>query len=150
MESIMSNKASAIAALHEMIHERLFGAGLWLARGEAYLALHRRLNDLGLLEADPDRPGEVRPTPLGVEMNVWVLTVLLGLWEDAEIPMMLEDYGLMSEAEVNEVSEIFIATAWQHANIIRAEDKSNDSETLLLPYVRRAFLDYFKVKATVN
>jgi hypothetical protein len=60
----------------------------------------------------------------------------------------IEARGLMTEQEVDEV---YIATAWQHAKIIGAErDNSTTSESILLPFVGRAFLEFFKQRSRVN
>jgi hypothetical protein len=104
------------------------GGGPWFAHGEVYDALHRKLCEA---------------SPLGV--NVELMMIFLGVNHDTygEIPLILESHGLMSEEEVDEIYEIYTATAWQHAEIIGAEpDNSTSSESLLLPFVRRAFVQY--------
>jgi hypothetical protein len=128
-----------IQQLRTLAHEHLFGGGPWFARGEVYDALSRKVDEMGLWEPDPD--GVMRPSPLGATVNVELMTIFLehDIW--GEVPMTLEAHGLMMEQEVDEVYEIYITTAWQHAEIIGAEPDDSNS---LLPFVRRAFLEFFK------
>ena len=126
--------------LYALARARLFGIGPWLARGETYCALQRKLEAMGLWQRDGDT---LCPTPLGAALKINLLMVFLGLWDDGEIPMVLEEHGLMSSEEVDEVYEVFVETGWQHATIIGAErDTSTDFETLLKPFARRAFIEH--------
>jgi hypothetical protein len=62
--------------------------------------------------------------------------VFAGLWDDGEIPMIFEEYGLLSEEETTEIYERF--------------EGGESSESLLLPIVRRAFFQHFRTNAIVS
>jgi hypothetical protein len=135
-----------IRQLRTLAHARLFGDGPWFAHGETYDALSRK-DEAGLYELDPDNPDFVVPSPLGREVNVRLMIIFLGLYHDTfgEIPMILEEYGLITQQEMDELyeHENYAPTVRSRAEIIGAEpDNSTTSESILLPFVRRAFLQY--------
>jgi hypothetical protein len=135
-ETIAMSKSEGVGALYTLAEQRLFGDGLWPAEGETLYALRRKIDEAKLYELIPGTNNTYRPTPLGRAVNVDLLMVFLGLWDDAEIPFVLENEGLMSEDEADDVMERY----WG----------AKDPEAILLPYVRRAFRQYFKTPATVN
>jgi hypothetical protein len=121
------NKSEIIAELENMVVARLFGGQPWLADPETCSAVHRKLIQMGLWEQDRD---QLRITPLGKELDVELFHVFLGVWHYCEVPLILEEYGLLSESE-------FYA--------ICASDA--DAESLLSGYVKRAYFDYRKRQA---
>src|SRR6516165_6341677 len=60
--------------------------------------------------------------PLGKELNVGLFQVFIGLWDEWEVPLILEEYGLLNESEFD---AIFECTSEVNA------------EGLLIGYVRR-------------
>ena len=118
------NKSEIIAELENMVVARLFGGQPWLADPETCSAVHRKLIQMGLWEQDRD---QLRITPLGKELDVELFHVFLGVRHYYEVPLILEEYGLLSESEFYTIC---------------ASDV--DAETLLSGYVKRAYFDYRK------
>jgi len=120
------NKAQIIAELEKMVVARLFGGQPWLADRETCSALHRKLIEMGLWKQVHDDPIIAwRITPLGRELDVDLFQVFMGIWSEWEVPLILEEYGLLSEAEFYTIC---------------ASDA--DAESLLSGYVKRAYFDY--------
>jgi hypothetical protein len=97
--------------------------------------VNSKLKALGLKEPVSGMPNTERATPLGRELNIDLMQVFMGMWEPYEISMILEDYGLLTEDEILEVEECLYG---------------EDPQALLLPLVRRAFLQHFQAGARVN
>jgi hypothetical protein len=123
------NKAQIIAELENMVVARLFSRELWLADCETYSAYHRKLIEMGLVEQVRDEPPTWRNTPLGNELDVDLFQVFMGLWCEWEVPLILEEYGLLTESEFDAIIEC---------------TSEADAETLLSEYVKRAYFDYRK------
>ena len=123
------NKAKIIAELENMVAARLFGRQPWLADRETYSAVNRKLIQMGLMEQVRDEPLTWQITPLGKELNVDLFQVFLGLWCEWEVPLILEEHGLLTESEFDEY----------------IESSEADAETLLGEYVKRAYFVYRKV-----
>ena len=121
------NKAKIIAELENMVVTRLFSRQPWLADRETCSAVHRKLVQMGLVEQVRVEPETWRNTPLRKELHVNLLEVLMGVWSEWEVPMILQDYHLIDESEVD---------------IIYARMDKADAETLLSGYVKRAYFDY--------
>jgi hypothetical protein len=135
-ETNKPGRSEVIQTLHALIHERLFGGGPWLTDREITTALIKKLDALGLNEPVPEMPNTQRSTVLGREVNIELMQVFMGVWCEYEIPMILEEYGLLSEEEVDEIYERF--------------EGGESSEAVLLPLVRRAFFQHFQAGARVN
>jgi hypothetical protein len=122
-----------------MIHERLFGNRQWLVNRETAWAVDKKLKELGLNEPVPGKPNTEQATPLGRELNIDLMQVFMGMWEPYEMPMILEDHGLLSDDEILEVE-------------MRLEGplEEEDFEAVLLPLVRRAFFQHFRAGARLN
>jgi hypothetical protein len=133
-EVSVMNKPEIIAELENMVAARLFSGQPWLADCETNSAYHRKLIEMGLLEQVRDEPVTWRNTPLGNELNVDLFEVFMGLWCEWEVPMILEEYGLLSESEFDAI----------------IENTSEDAETLLSGYVRRAYFDYRKAAKSLH
>jgi len=83
-----------------MVVARLFSGQPWLADPETCSAVNRKLIEMGLLKQVHDDPIIAwRITPLGRELDVELFHVFLGVWHYCEVPLILEEYGLLSEAE---------------------------------------------------
>jgi hypothetical protein len=129
-------QSEVIQTLHALIHERLFGGGPWLADREITTALIKKLDAMGLNEPVPEEPNSQRSTALGREVNIKLMEVFMGVWCEYEIPMILEEHGLLSEEETTEVYERF--------------EGGESPEAVLLPLVRRAYIQHFQAGARVN
>ena len=123
------NKAKIIAELENMVVARLFSGRPWLADWETISAYHRKLIQMGLVEQVCVEPQTWRNTPLGKELDVDLFQVFIGLWDEWEVPLILEEYGLLNESEFD---AIFECTSEANA------------EGLLIGYVRRAYFIYRK------
>ena len=111
-----------------MVVARLFGRQPWLADRETYSAVKRKLIQMGLMEQVRDEPLTWQITPLGKELNVDLFQVFLGLWCEWEVPLILEEHGLLTESEFDAF----------------CESPDGDAETL----VKRAYFVYRKRKVT--
>ena len=95
------NKAKIIADLENMVVARLFGRQPWLADRETCSALHRKLIQMGLVEVVCVEPYTYRSSTLGKKLDIDLFEVFLGLFDEWEVPMILEYYGLIDESELD-------------------------------------------------
>ena len=112
-----------------MVHSRLFGRRPWLADREACDAMGRKLRDMGLDEQVPGQPGATRSTNFGMEQHLDLMIVFMGLFDEWDLLLILEDYGLIDELERNELFE-------------RMADGA-DPEYVMRGIVRRAYFEYY-------
>jgi hypothetical protein len=120
-------KRDVVKGLHAMIATRLFSDRPWLANRESCDALDRKLLAMGVQENVTRGLGAKRNTDLGREMQMDLMMVFIGLWDEWEIPNILEEYGLIDQCETMRIYETM----------------EYDPERVLLPIVRKAFRDYF-------
>src|SRR5262249_7318388 len=78
----------------------------------------------GLEEPVPGTNDSWRNTPLGRELHLDLLRVFMGAWDEGEMPMILEEYGFISDLEVERIYDLFEA--------------GRDPEIFLKNYVRDA------------
>jgi hypothetical protein len=123
-------RSEILAEIEVMIFSRLFGRDRWLADRESAPVLSRRLEHMGLEERVPADKESWRSTPLGRELHFELLSVFLGLWDEWEIPMILEDYGLIDDFECEAIWRLLGA--------------GRDPETVLKKYVRAAYFAHYK------
>jgi hypothetical protein len=123
------SKAEIIAELENMVAARLFSAQPWLADRETNSAYDRKLIEMGLIEQVRDEPPTWRNTSLGNELDVDLFQVFMGLWCEWEVPLILEEHGLLTESEFDAILE-------------RMDDAN--PERVLSGYVKRAYFDYRK------
>jgi len=123
------NKAQIIAELENMVVARLFGRQPWLADRETFSAVNRKLIQMGLVEVVCVEPLTWQASPLGKELDVMLFEVFMGLFDEEEVPMILEDHGLIDESEVD---------------AIYARMSDANAESVLSGYVKRAYFDYRK------
>jgi hypothetical protein len=97
------NKTAAICKLHEIADYRLLGSGDWPAQGDSVAAFFRITRDLGLREDAQGTVGMTRSTPLGVELNVNLMTVFAGCWEFTKIYGILHNYEQIDWSEAEEL-----------------------------------------------
>jgi hypothetical protein len=108
--------------LRLIIQERLFGTRAWLAEDAA--ALHQMIQDMGLTENVPGKSQQFRDTELGEALKIRLLSVFMGIWDEFDVPMVLEREGLIESAD-----EIYAI-------------ETDDLEALLKPIVQQAYLDF--------
>jgi hypothetical protein len=98
-------KTEIARRLHEMVDERLFGSKPWPVNSASdSKSLPAALIEMGLCESVPGREHqEWRFTPLGVELDIDLLTVFMGYHEPAEMPILLWTRGLMDDEEVDQL-----------------------------------------------
>ena len=109
-----------------MVVARLFSRQPWLADRETCSALHRKLVQMGLVECVCAETDTWRSSPLGKELDVDLFEVFLGLFDEFNA-MILEHYGLVDESEFD---------------VICARMDKDNAESILIGYVKRAYLDY--------
>jgi hypothetical protein len=125
------NKAEIIAELENMVVARLFGGRPWLADRETISAVDRKLVQMGLMEHVRDEPQTWQVTPLGKELDVDLFLVFMGIFDECEVPGILEDHHLLDESEADVIYE-------------RMCQPQTTAESVLIGYVRRAYFDYRK------
>ena len=122
------NKAKIISELENMVVARLFGRQPWLADRETCAAVKRKLIQMGLVEQISVEMSRI--TALGRELDVDLFLVFMGVAHEWDVPITLEEYGLLNESEFDAIT-------------ITASSKV-DAESLLSGYVKRAYFDYRK------
>jgi hypothetical protein len=122
------NKAEIVAELEVMAWHRLFNSRQWLADQETLYAVNLKLTKMGLIERIS--PDTWRFTLSGKELNVDLFEAFMGIWDVWEVPGILEEHRFIDEWEFDSL----YAQMYRRAN----------PESVLLGYVRRAYLDYGK------
>ena len=123
------DKRKVIQDVHAMMVTRLFGGRPWLADREACDALRKKLDELGLQESVPGDDRMRQNTALGNELHLDLVMVFIGLWVEWEIPMILEDHGLLDEIDTSRLFDLL--------------ETCSDPEYLLRPIVRKAYRDHY-------
>ena len=121
------NKAQIIAELENMVAARLFGGQPWPADRETCSAVTRKLIQMGLVEQVRNESLAWQITPLGKELDVELFEVFMGIIYEWDVPIILEEYGLIDEAEFDAILEC---------------TSDADAKSLLDGYVKRAYFDY--------
>jgi hypothetical protein len=100
------NKADICRALYHAAEFHLFGAGSWPADREASAAFWQMRDDLELTTVVSDgKPGTIQYTPLGLELNVELMSIFtgaVGLWD---IPLLLDLMGHLDDEEAEAIDE---------------------------------------------
>ena len=122
-------KRTVIQGLHAMMDARLFGGRPWLADRETSDALRKTLDKLGLQERIPGDILTTRSTALGNQLQLDLVMVFIGLWDEWEMPMVLEDHGLIDEFDTSRLFDLL--------------ETCSDPEYLLRPIVRKAYRDFY-------
>ncbi len=122
-------KRDVIQALHAIMITRLFGSRPWLADREAADALRNKLDEMGLQERVLGGDCTTRSTALGNELQLDLVMVFIGLWVEWEMPMILEDHGLIDEDDTDRLFDLL--------------ETCGDPERLLRPIVRKAYRDHY-------
>jgi len=119
-----------------MIDARLFGRRPWYADSETCNAINRKLDDIGLQERVPGDNNTRTSTSLGGELNLDLVMVFIGLWFEWDMLWILEEHGLIDEIEGDLISEKLEA--------------GHDPERVILPFVRRAYFDFYNPSRLLN
>jgi hypothetical protein len=121
------DKAKIIVELENMVDARLFSRRPWRADHETFIAVNRKLIQLGLLEVVRLDPLTWRITPLGTELIVQLFEVFLGIFDEFDVASVLEDHSLVSKSEAD--------TIYERVN-------EDNAESVLSGYVKRAYFEY--------
>jgi hypothetical protein len=119
------DKANILRTLYRIADFNLLGAGSWPARREFAITFRKMMIDLGLSNTLPS--GDSYDTPLGMQLNVQLMTVFAGAWSVWDIPEILEDNGYLQSEEANAIWEV------------ASEDEGRQ---LIHRYVLRAYIDF--------
>ena len=98
--------------------------------------LGRKLEQMALEERVPGDAETWRSTPLGRELHSHLLMVFLGLWDEWEVPMILQDYGVIDDLECEAIWDLLGA--------------GRDAEAVLKKYVRKAYFAHYKRTELLN
>ena len=134
------NKNEVFSELLSLVVARLYGGHPWPADRETVEALNRKLLQLGLIKQVPGEIDAVRDTALGEEQNLDLIMVFLGIWDECEVPGILEKYGLINEVEFELIFDFMCHPGYAHA----------DRGALLYPFVRRAYRAYYNISPGLN
>ena len=126
-EATAMNKVQIIAELENMVAARLFGPQPLPANRETCSAVVRKLIQMGLVEQVRNESLAWQITPLGKELNVELFEVFMGIIYEWDVPIILEEYGLLDESEFDSILE---------------STSDADAKSLLDGYVKRAYFDY--------
>jgi hypothetical protein len=110
------NRADVYRELYNAVEFNLFGAGSWPADREASAAFWKLLDDLGLTTDDPDKPGTTQYTPLGLELNVELMSIFAGAVNLWDIPLLLDLMGHLNDEEAD---AIYTSTSQHPEQVIR-------------------------------
>src|SRR5262245_24972869 len=113
-----------------VIASRLFGADRWFAYEDEVPRLFKWVLKTGLAEPVPGEPDWWRATALGKEMDIDLLVVFLGIFEEFGAVDILADRGFIDSREVDRI--------W---NLL---DADYDPEVVLKPIVRAAYVNTSK------
>ncbi len=130
------NRSKVLTQIHAIIDARLFSGRPWPADREACDALRRTFVQMGLDEQVPGDTKTSRTTALGREHQLDLIMVFTGLWEEWEMASILEEHGLIDQSECEFIYDQLEADP--------------DSEGVTLPFVRRAYFEYYNPSKYLN
>src|SRR5260370_41465696 len=104
------NKDDVCRELYTVAEFHRFGAGSWPADRKASAGFWKLLDDLELTTDVPDKPGTSQLTPLGLELNVELISIFAGAVNLWDIPLVLDLMGYLNDDE----AEMIYATTSQH------------------------------------
>jgi hypothetical protein len=93
------SRTEKVLYLHEIIGCRLHKSTSWPADDDEASAFWRTLEEMGLAEPVPGEKDTSRFTALGFDCGAPLASYFIGAHEPMEIPMMLEEHGLIEEEE---------------------------------------------------
>jgi hypothetical protein len=127
-EMLEMTKAEIVAELEAMAWYRLFNCHPWLADRETNYALDQKLIKMGLVEHISSDTWQ--NTPLGTELDLNLFQVFMGRFEVWDALSVLQDYRPIDE--------------WDFDSLYARMCRKANPETVLVGYVRRAYLDYHR------
>ncbi len=84
----------------KMVQARLFdNTAPWPMTVSELADFYKAAEIMGLVETVPGEPSTHRNTPSGEAINLDLLMAFLGIFEASEVPWVLQDNGLIDEAE---------------------------------------------------
>jgi hypothetical protein len=122
------NKLDILCELHAVIAARLLGPGPWLMDRETAIKSQERVLKMGLEEQVTRDTW--RLTSLGKEIDFDLLSIFSGSWDEGDIPSLLEQRGLITRSEIDDIYE-----QWA---------KCADPELAMTSYVQKAYLRCFR------
>ena len=111
IRTAVMNRADVCRKLYNAAEFHLFGAGSWPGDRESSGAFWKLLNDLGLTANVPDEPGTTQYTPLGLELNVELMSIFAGAVNLWDIPLLLDLMGHLDDEEAEAIYATTIATS---------------------------------------
>jgi len=120
------NKADVCRELYNAAEFHLFGAGSWPADREASGAFWKLLNDYGLTASVSDEPGTTQYTPLGLELNVELMSIFAGAVNLWDIPLLLDLMGYLDDDEADAIYTV----------------KSKHPERVIRQHVRQVYFKF--------
>ncbi len=130
------NRSKILTQIHAIVDARLFSGRPWPADREACDALRRTFVQMGLDEQVPGDTKTSRTTALGREHQLDLIRVFTGLWEECEMASILEEHGLIDQSECEFIYDQLEADP--------------DTEGVTLPFVRRAYFEYYNPSKYLN
>jgi hypothetical protein len=115
--------------LHAIVISRLFSDRPWLADREILAGLRRVLHEMKVEEPVPGTTDSRRNTALGLELNMGLIEVFLGSWDEWEVPMILSDNCLIDEQQADD--------------LYHRLGRGDDPELVLRAVVKQAYVDYY-------
>lgn len=87
-----------------LVRAKLFqNTSSWPATPNEILEFQRLFEVLGLSEQVRGTPPSTRITPLGTSLNLKLLMVFLGTWDLGDVPIILNEHGLIDDLELSVV-----------------------------------------------
>lgn len=114
-----------LTEIEALASARLFGTGPCPADEETVGLLLQKIQQMGLSEPVPGEADRWRNTALGDELDLDVLMVFLGVWNEWDALYVLTEHGFIDEQEVD--------------RIIAMMDEGGDPKKILKPNVIDAY-----------
>jgi len=140
-------KDEVLSELHALIDTRLFGYE-WLVTRETAHVVGQRLTALGLQEIVPGSVSDSRNTALGQEINLDLMMVFIGIWDRWDAVNILEDYDFITSAEYDYLADRIAENEEDENREPGCHDHGLDAA--FLPFVRRAYFQYFNPAGRLN
>jgi hypothetical protein len=115
----MLNKTEILSRVDTIASKRLFVDGKWLADNKTVaIALNKILKEFGLVETLPN--GDETSTKLGKELDAELQLVFMGVFEPWDAISVLQDQNLITENEVEDLSDLLETDECHYEPLLRA------------------------------